>query len=104
MNQDIKQHKVYREIYAMPQLSHKNIVRYYSCWIESVSPSDSEIKKYTQQIQQHYNQQRKNLLRRNTKKIQEVMSEESMSNSSMCLSVNKQFVINENPKKTQKKS
>lgn len=36
LDQDIKDHKVYAEIQTMPQMCHKNIVRYYSCWIESV--------------------------------------------------------------------
>ena len=35
-NQDIKDHKVYREIMALPLLNHKNVVRYFGCWAESV--------------------------------------------------------------------
>eukprot|EP01022_Parablepharisma_sp_SALTPOND_P000974 TRINITY_DN105366_c5_g1_i1.p1 TRINITY_DN105366_c5_g1~~TRINITY_DN105366_c5_g1_i1.p1 ORF type:complete len:828 (+),score=56.80 TRINITY_DN105366_c5_g1_i1:4867-7350(+) len=33
-NDDLKQHRAYREIEAMTKLSHQNIVRYMTCWIE----------------------------------------------------------------------
>jgi serine/threonine protein kinase len=36
---------MYKEIQAMPKLNHKNIVRYYSCWIEVVNPCLRSIKK-----------------------------------------------------------
>ncbi len=36
LDQDIKEHKVYREIMALPQLNHKNVVRYFGCWVESI--------------------------------------------------------------------
>ena len=39
VDEDIKSHLVYREIQAMPMLNHKNIVRYFSCWVEAVEPS-----------------------------------------------------------------
>lgn len=35
-NQDIKEHKVYREIMALPVLNHKNVVRYFGCWAEKL--------------------------------------------------------------------
>lgn len=38
LTDDIKSHSVYREITAISQLNHKNIVRYFSCWIENVEP------------------------------------------------------------------
>jgi hypothetical protein len=36
---------VYREIHAMPLLNHKNVVRYYSCWVEAIPPNPREIGK-----------------------------------------------------------
>lgn len=36
INQDIKDHKVYREIMALPALNHKNVVRYFGCWAERI--------------------------------------------------------------------
>ena len=46
LDQDIKEHKVYREIVALPQLNHKNVVRYFGCWVESVEPEEeSKIQK-----------------------------------------------------------
>jgi eukaryotic translation initiation factor 2-alpha kinase 4 len=47
IEEDIKNHYVYREIHAMPLLNHKNIVRYYSCWVEPVEV-DSEVLKRLQ--------------------------------------------------------
>ena len=38
-------HSVYKEIVAISQVLHENVVRYYACWIESVSPKDKSIKK-----------------------------------------------------------
>jgi serine/threonine protein kinase len=35
-DQDIKEHKVYREIMALPMLNHKNVVRYFGCWAERI--------------------------------------------------------------------
>ena len=43
LDQDIKQHKVYREIMALPQLNHKNVVRYFGCWAESVEPKEEQL-------------------------------------------------------------
>lgn len=45
IDEDIKNHLVYREIHAMPMLNHKNIVRYYSCWVEAVEPSSEALSK-----------------------------------------------------------
>ena len=41
IDEDIKNHYVYREIHAMPLLNHKNVVRYYSCWVEAVETPDA---------------------------------------------------------------
>lgn len=37
----------------MPKLNHKNIVRYYSCWIEVVNPCLRSIKKAAKQAFTH---------------------------------------------------
>ncbi len=37
----------------MPKLNHKNIVRYYSCWIEVVNPCLRSIKKAAKQAFAH---------------------------------------------------
>jgi len=42
LNQDIKNHKVYREIMALPLLNHKNVVRYFGCWAESIEKIEEE--------------------------------------------------------------
>lgn len=36
-NEVITDHKVYREIMALPSYNHKNVVRYYTCWVEKVN-------------------------------------------------------------------
>ena len=41
-NQDIKEHKVYREIMALPKLNHKNVVRYFGCWAERIEMSEQQ--------------------------------------------------------------
>ncbi len=43
MQEDFKQHCVYREIIAISQVMHKNVVRYHACWIENVSPNENKI-------------------------------------------------------------
>jgi hypothetical protein len=40
LDQDIKEHKVYREIMALPSLNHKNVVRYFGCWVEGVEAEE----------------------------------------------------------------
>ena len=42
-DETIQEHKVYREIQAITKLEPKNILRYYTCWIEALD--DSELKK-----------------------------------------------------------
>lgn len=37
-------HHVYKEIVAISQVLHENMVRYYACWIEAVSPKDKAMK------------------------------------------------------------
>ena len=44
MNQDFKMHHVYKEIVAISQVLHENVVRYYACWIEAVSPKNKALK------------------------------------------------------------
>ncbi|TNV85261.1 hypothetical protein FGO68_gene17501 [Halteria grandinella] len=55
INQDIKEHKVYREILALPQLNHKNVVRYFGSWVERVDEEESL------KIQRHVERLRENL-------------------------------------------
>ena len=51
-DQDIKEHRVYREIMALPMLNHKNVVRYFGCWAESIEMSEEVIiEKRVRQIQ-----------------------------------------------------
>ena len=45
MKEDFKQHCVYREIIAISQVMHKNVVRYHACWIENVTPNENKINK-----------------------------------------------------------
>ena len=33
ITEDFKKHSVYREIVAISQIHHKNVVRYHACWI-----------------------------------------------------------------------
>lgn len=39
-NQDIKQHKVFREVQTMTIVNHVNVVRYYTCWLELADHSE----------------------------------------------------------------
>lgn len=62
-NQDIKEHKVYREIMALPQLNHKNVVRYFGCWAERIDKNEDLIIekrvkqiKYKLQLHKRFNQ------------------------------------------------
>jgi serine/threonine protein kinase len=51
LNQDFKQHSVYREIGAISQVLHKNVVRYFACWIESIEPDHNSISKVVRKIE-----------------------------------------------------
>jgi len=51
LNQDFKQHYVYREILAISQVQHKNVVRYFACWIETQQPECSKINKVVKVIE-----------------------------------------------------
>ena len=44
MNQDFKMHHVYKEIVAISQVLHENVVRYYACWIEAICPKNKALK------------------------------------------------------------
>jgi hypothetical protein len=44
-------HGVYKEIVAISQVLHENVVRYYACWIESVSPKDKAIKNVVRKLE-----------------------------------------------------
>lgn len=57
-DQDIKEHKVYREIMALPMLNHKNIVRYFGCWAERVAKNEEVlIEKRVREIQKKIKEQ-----------------------------------------------
>jgi len=51
VNEDFKKHLVYREIVGISQVQHKNICRYYACWIESVSADEKEVNKCAKKIE-----------------------------------------------------
>ena len=44
-------HSVYKEIVAISQVLHENVVRYYACWIENVSPKDKAIKNVVRKLE-----------------------------------------------------
>ena len=39
-SETLHEHKVYREIQAITKLEPKNIIRYYTCWIEELDGKD----------------------------------------------------------------
>ena len=57
--EDIKQHTVFREIVAISQVQHKNVVRYHACWIESVPPNQDYIDKVARKLDKQLKHQRK---------------------------------------------
>lgn len=59
VDEDIKTHLVYREIQAMPRLNHKNIVRYFSCWVEAVEPSKVALDSSLSQLRERRHPQRR---------------------------------------------
>ena len=44
-------HHVYKEIVAISQVLHKNVVRYYACWIECVSAKEKHINKVCKKLE-----------------------------------------------------
>jgi hypothetical protein len=51
INQDFKMHHVYKEIVAISQVLHKNVVRYHACWIECVSAKEKHINKVCKKLE-----------------------------------------------------
>jgi serine/threonine protein kinase len=51
-DQDIKNHKVFREVQAMTIANHVNVVRYYTCWLELAN--ENEQKKERKKIMRRY--------------------------------------------------
>ena len=45
ITEDFKKHSVYREIVAISQIHHKNVVRYHACWIANIQPDMPQISK-----------------------------------------------------------
>jgi hypothetical protein len=44
-------HHVYKEIVAISQVLHKNVVRYYACWIECVSAKEKHINRVCKKLE-----------------------------------------------------
>ena len=53
-DEDLKQHHAYREIEAMTRLSHQNIVRYMTCWIEKGEEISVERMKEKSEVVSNY--------------------------------------------------
>lgn len=51
LHQDIKEHPVYREILAISQVTHKNVVRYHACWLEAVGANGKAIERTVKRIE-----------------------------------------------------
>ena len=51
LHQDIKEHPVYREILAISQVTHTNVVRYHACWLEAVSAKPKAIERTVKRIE-----------------------------------------------------
>jgi len=60
LDQDIKQHFVYREIMAISQVQHKNIVRYFACWIETVDPNMKQLEKAIKKVESRLRKEYRN--------------------------------------------
>jgi translation initiation factor 2-alpha kinase 4 len=43
LSETLQDHKVYREIQAITSLEPKNIIRYYTCWIEALEDEEKVI-------------------------------------------------------------
>lgn len=102
LNQDFKQHSVYREILAISQVLHKHVVRYHACWIESVSPNQSMIKKATKKLQSDIKEKYKS--RRRARKLLEKASDKESDDSMLdldklkdhkCINLKKAFKLNQ---------
>lgn len=50
---DICLHSGYKEIQAISRLCHKNIVRYYSSWVEPVMPDQAHLTKIIRYLKKH---------------------------------------------------
>jgi hypothetical protein len=44
-------HHVYKEIVAISQVLHKNVVRYHACWIECVSAKERHINRVCKKLE-----------------------------------------------------
>lgn len=60
INQDFNKHSVYREIVAISQVLHKNVVRYHACWIESKTPSDKLVSQVVKKVEYNLREKFKN--------------------------------------------
>eukprot|EP00347_Sterkiella_histriomuscorum_P009058 403342686 len=56
----LQNHKVYREIQAITKLEPKNIIRYYTCWIEGLDDEEQlQEMKFVNHVKKHHNQNKK---------------------------------------------
>jgi N-glycosylase/DNA lyase len=80
---------VFKEIKAMQFLFHKNVVRYYSCWVEASEPKKKTIEKVVKRINQKKKQLDKQLKEdeteddedEETESISEVLSADDFASS-----------------------
>ncbi|CDW72224.1 protein kinase domain containing protein [Stylonychia lemnae] len=73
----LQNHKVYREIQAITKLEPKNIIRYYTCWIEGLDELELQNeKKFVEQVKKQNVKQ--NVQKKNLKQIRESQSSLSL--------------------------
>ena len=70
IDQDVRDHKVFREVQAMTMVNHVNVVRYFTSWLELVDKEEQE--KERRKMKKRYNGYRKTIrnTRLNRKKLE----------------------------------
>ena len=81
VKETLHDHKVYREIQAITKLEPKNIIRYYTCWIEELEVDELKqekrfVNKFKQKMMKHQKKQPK-------KKVENKM--QMISNTSLSI-------------------
>lgn len=79
-------HKVFREIQAITMLDPKNIIRYYTCWIEELDEEEDRlekmmVQKFTKMNEQQAAQRAKNGLDKKKERRPKPIIDESMMSS-----------------------